>query len=59
MTAEQKLERIKNLIKESALADVSKDDFYNEIEEQRLVDIKDEMWELYCLAQDIENIINM
>ncbi len=59
MTAEQKLERIKNLIKESALADVSKDDFYNEIEEQRLVDIKDEMWELYCLALDIENIINM
>lgn len=59
MTAEQKLERIKNLIKESALADVSKDDFYNEIEEQRLVDIKDEMWELYCLAQDIENTINM
>ena len=59
MTAEQKLERIKNLIKERALADVSKDDFYNEVEEQRLIDIKDEMWELYCFAHDIENIINM
>ena len=59
MTAEQKLERIEKLVKELKLAEVTKEEFYSEIEEQRLVDIKDEMWELYCFAHDIENIINM
>lgn len=59
MTTEQKLERIKKLVKELNLAEVTKDEFYSEIEEQRLVDIKDEMWELYCFANDVVNTINM
>lgn len=53
MTTEQKLERIEKLVKELDLAEVTKEEFYNEVEEQRLVDIKDEMWELYCFANDV------
>lgn len=60
MTAEQKLERIKKLIKEANLAeDVSKVNFYSEVIDQSFRDIRDEMWELYCLAYDIKNVINM
>ena len=53
MTAEQKLERIEKLVKELDLAEVTKEEFYNEVEEQSLIDIKDEMWELYCFANDV------
>jgi hypothetical protein len=53
MTTEQKLERIEKLVKELDLMEVTKKEFYSEVEEQRLVDIKDEMWELYCFANDV------
>ena len=59
MTAEQQIARITEIIKKHHINDVSKDEFYSEIEEQRLVDIKDEMWELYCFISDVVNIINM
>ena len=53
MTAEQKLERIKDLIKKYDYAEVTKDEFYNDFEKQRVVDIKEEMWELYCFMIDV------
>ena len=59
MTAEQKLERIEKLIKELNLIEVTKEEFYSEVEEQRLVYIKDEMWELYCFANDVTYTMKM
>lgn len=59
MTTEQKLERIEKLVKELDLAEVTKVEFYSEVEKQRLVDIKYEMWKLYCFANDVANTMKM
>lgn len=59
MTREQKIELIEKLVKDLKLAEVAKEEFYSEIEEQRLVDIKNEMWELYCFANDVTNTMKM
>ena len=59
MTAEQQIARITEIIKEHHINDVTKDEFYSEIENQRLIDIKDEMWELYCFIGEVVDIINM
>ena len=59
MTTEQKLERIKKLVKELGLAEFSKVNFYSTFEEQSITDIRDEMWMLYCFVYDVENTINM
>ena len=59
MTAEQKMERIEKLVKELDLVEVAKEEFYSEVEEQSLVDIKDEMWELYCFANDVAVTMKM
>lgn len=59
MTAEQKLERIKDLIKKYDYAEVTKDEFESKFELQRVIDIKDEMWELYCFMVDVIVTIDM
>lgn len=59
MTAEQQIARITEVIKKYDLDDVTKDEFDSKFELQRVIDIKDEMWELYCFMGEVVDIINM
>lgn len=59
MTAEQQIARITEIIKKYDFGDVTRDEFNSKFELQRLVDIKDEMWELYCFMVDVIVTINM
>ena len=60
MTPEQQIAKITELINKYDIAvGISKDEFYSKFEEQSLIDIKEEMWELGCFMLGVVNIINM
>lgn len=59
MTAEQKIARITEIINRYNINDIPKDEFESMFDKQRLIDLKEEMWELYCFVDDIVDTLNM
>ena len=59
MTAEQQIARITEIIKEHDFDDVTKAEFEEAFEHMTIVEIKENMWELYCFMSDVVDTINM
>ena len=59
MTAEQQIARITEIINMYNINDIPKDEFEDMFDKQRLIDLKEEMWELYCFIDAIVDVINM
>lgn len=53
MTDKEKLDKIAELIDEMDLADMTRAEIEREIDGCSLEEIKDNMWQLYCLISDI------
>ena len=53
MTDKEKLDRIEELIDEVDLADMTRTEIERKIEGLSIEEIKDEVWQLYCLISDI------
>lgn len=49
----EQTERIVNLVKELHLEDVSQKDFDNMFYLQSVKEVKEEMWRMYCFAEDV------
>lgn len=53
MTDKEKLDKIAEYIEEMDLADMTRAEIEREIEGSSIEEIKDNVWELYCLISDI------
>ena len=53
MTDKEKLDMIAEYIEEVDLADMTRTELEREIEGSSIEEIKDNMWQLYCLISDI------
>ena len=58
MTAEKKIQRIAELLKEWDLSLTHKE-FEAEFMDQPVNDIKDEMWRMFCFISDVYDTLNM
>ncbi len=59
MTNKEQIERITKLLNELSLDDITSAEFDEMFPKQSIDDIKDEMWRLYCFAEDVCDTINM
>lgn len=59
-TFKEKLDQISTYLKELNIIekDFIKDEFYHNFETMTISEIKDDLWNLYCFAKDVEYIVN-
>ena len=58
MTEQEKIKKISELLNNLGLADISKEEFDEEILNCRINEIKEELWRLYCFVEDICDVLN-
>ena len=59
MTAEKKIQRITELLKDWDLSELSQEEYEVEFMEQSINDLKDEMWRMFCFMNDVYDTLNM
>lgn len=58
MTDYKKLKEIEKCLNSLAVADMTKEELEKSIEEKRITEIKDLIWEWYCFISDVCVILN-
>lgn len=59
MTTKEQIERITKLLNELNLDDITSAEFDEMFPKQSINDLKDELWRMYCFAEDVCVTINM
>lgn len=59
MTPEEQIKRITKLLNELSLDEITYEEFEEEFLKGSINDIKEEMWLLYCFANDVCYTLNM
>lgn len=59
MTKEEQIKQITELLNDMSLDDVSYAKYEEMFMKQSINDIKDELWKLYCFAENVCNTLNM
>ena len=57
--AEKQIKRIKNFLNVLDLDDITYVEFEEMFMKQPINDIRDELWKMYCFAEDVCNTLNM
>ena len=58
MTDTEKVKRIEGLLNELDLRDLTEEEIQEEIMESSINDIIDDIWKLYCFAENVFNTVN-
>lgn len=59
MTDEKRIERIGKLLNDLSLDDLEWDEFMHKFERMSLIELKDEMWRIFCFVEDVADTLNM
>ena len=57
MTDKECIKKIAKLTEELDLADITKEEALEALKDASFNEIADELWELYCFASDIKNVL--
>ena len=58
MDYKEQIEKITELLNELSLADLTLQEYNDLFLKQSIEEIKDELWRMYCFAEDICNVLN-
>lgn len=59
MTAEEQIKRITGLLNDLCLDDLCYEEYEKEFMKATINDLKDELWIMYCFANDVCDTLNM